>query len=75
MPSGDVSPDGQTIYSFDGGDESFVSVNQPLNFLPSLGFTIAGWIRQTPQNTGYGVCVCVWVGVWVWVGVYDDVGV
>lgn len=41
------------IYVFDGGNESFVTVTDDLSFLPSMGFTITGWVRQDPGSEGW----------------------
>lgn len=50
--SGDTSTEGDPIYSFDGGEDSFVGLPQSLNFQPSQGFTVSGWVQQSPDNEG-----------------------
>ena len=40
------------IYSFDGGSESYVRLDEDLSFLPTQGFTITGWVQQRQGNDG-----------------------
>ena len=40
------------IYSFSGGNQSFVTITNKLSFLPSAGFTITGWLQQEQGNAG-----------------------
>lgn len=40
------------VYSFNGGSESYTMLTEELSFLPSQGFSLAGWVRQDPGNQG-----------------------
>ena len=43
---------GSPVLSFNGGQDSFVSIAANLSFQPSLGFTISAWVQQDPGNEG-----------------------
>ena len=47
-----VGPGGVTLYSFDGGSNSFVNFSDELTVEPSNGFTFAAWMAQEPGNDG-----------------------
>ena len=48
----DTAPNDAAIYRFDGSSESYINVTQELRFQPSQGFTVTGWVQQSPGNTG-----------------------